>query len=604
MKLRVADYIANFIYDILNVQEVFMITGGGAMYLNDGIAKHGKIRTISNHHEQACAMGAVGYSKYTNGFGVVIPTTGCGGTNCITGLLDAWQDNVKVFFISGNDNKDRTVHNSPVKLRQAGVQEADIVTIVSSITKYAVMINEPNDIAYHLEKAKHISETGRPGPVWIDIPLDVQRYIIETDNLNHFIPEQSSFDNKEYATDEELLKFVKYLSESKRPIIVAGNGIRLGDATEEFLKFIDFSKIPVVSTYLGIDLMPTNHPQYIGRTGVKGDRAGNFAMQNSDLLISMGSRLSTGTTSFDYDSFAREAKIIAIDIDPNEHKKKAVKLEFVINADIKKFLLKLMELLQNKELPNLDRWGNTCENWKKKWPIFKPEYQDDKEGINLYYFLEVLNEKLKNDSVVVSDAGSAYYVTSQALFIRDKQRYITSGAQAEMGFTLPASIGVCVARNNKEVIGITGDGSFQLNIQELQTIVHHKFPIKVFIWNNNGYLSIRVTQNRYFEGRILGTDPSSGLSFPDLKKIASAYGIKFYRISKSPELNKAIEKILRHDEPVLCELMCQSNQVLSPVVTSAANPEGRLVSKPLEDMFPLLDREEFYKNMIIKPIKE
>lgn len=602
--IRVVDYIANFILEKLEVNEVFMISGGGAMFLNDGIAKNEKIKTICNHHEQASAMGAVGYAKYTNGFGVVIPTTGCGGTNCMTGLLDAWQDNVKVFFISGQDAKNRTVYNSKLKLRQLGVQEADIISIVSSITKYAVMVNDAKEIAYHLEKAKYLSETGRPGPIWIDVPLDIQGTLIDENSLDHFSLSEINNDFKENATDDELEKFIEDLSNSKRPVIIAGNGIRLSNAVKEFQKFIDNYKLPVVATYLGVDLLPTKHKQFIGRTGTKGDRAGNFAMQNSDLLISFGSRFSVASTGFDNKAFAREAKIVAIDIDQNEHKKNTVKIDYVINADIKNFLNQLELKLKDKELPVQNGWADTCEKWKIKWPIFIPEYKNDKEGINLYYFMDVLNKNLKDNSVVVSDAGSAYYVTSQALTIEGDQRYITSGAQAEMGYTIPASIGVCIARKNDEVIGITGDGSFQMNIQELQTIVHNKFPIKLFVWSNNGYLSIRATQNKFFEGRLVGTDSSSGVSFPEVEKIAYAYGIKFYKITNSNELERIIPQALVEDEPIICEVMCQPNQILAPIVTSIKNGDGKLISKPLEDMFPFLDRDEFRKNMIIKPIEE
>lgn len=604
MKLRVVDYVAQFIKEELKIDDVFMITGGGAMFLNDGIVKHGEIKTICNHHEQASAMGAVAYAKYTNGFSVTIPTTGCGGTNCITGLLDAWQDNVKVFFISGNDKKSRTVHNSPIKLRQMGVQEADIISIVSPITKYSVMVSNEDEIAYHLEKAKYLAEVGRPGPVWIDIPQDIQGSIVETDNLIHFTPSNADENIKVKATDYELERFIIELEKSNRPVIIAGNGIRLGNATKEFRQFIDKYQIPVVATYLGIDLLPSDHPQFIGRTGNKGDRAGNFAMQNSDLLISFGSRFSISSTGFDTDTFAREAKIIAIDIDENEHKKNTVKIDTIINADIKEFLIQLESAFKSKPLSLKSSWKGICEKWKKMWPIFVPDYIDDTNGINLYYFMDVLNKNLSKDSVVVSDAGSAIYVTSQALMIKGDQRYITSGAQAEMGFTLPASIGVCVATKNKNVIGITGDGSFQMNIQELQTIVHNKFPIKLFVWNNNGYLSIRTTQKRFFEGRLIGTDSSNGVSFPDIKKIAKAYGIKFYKISKSEDLISIIPKILSEEGASICEVICQPEQIIAPVVTSVKDENGKMISKPLEDMYPFLDREEFKNNMIIKIMEE
>lgn len=604
MRIRVVDYIAKFIKDELKVSNVFMISGGGAMFLNDGIVKNGNIRVICNHHEQASAMGAVAYSKYTNGFAVTIPTTGCGGTNCITGLLDAWQDNVKVFFISGNDKIARTVRKSKVKLRQKGVQEADIISIVSSITKYAVMIDDEYDIAYHLEKAKFIAETGRPGPVWIDVPQDIQGAYIETTALRHFKENEGNCVTRLNVSEEEIDSFINDLEMSKRPVIIAGNGIRLGNAVNDFKLLIDLIKIPVVSTYLGIDLLSSNHPQFIGRTGIKGDRAGNFTMQNSDLLIAFGSRLSIGTTGYEKDTFARDAKIVVIDIDKEEHKKDTVRVDKIINVDIKVFINSLLRRLRDKKIKINFEWANTCEKWKNQWPTYVPVYRNDTSGINLYYFIDVLNRNLLEDSIVISDAGSAYYVTSQALMIDKMQRYITSGAQAEMGFTIPATIGAYFASNVDSVIGITGDGSFQMNVQELQTIRYHKIPIKLFVWNNNGYLSIRTTQKRFFEGRLIGTDISCGLSFPSIEKISNAYEIKYFLITNSEELEKLIPVILSLHEPVICEIMCQSDQIIAPIVTSIKKENGLMVSKPLEDMYPFLDRNEFFNNMIIKPMEE
>lgn len=604
MKIRVVDFIANYIKDQLKVNDVFMISGGGAMFLNDGIVKHGNINVICNHHEQASAMGAVAYAKYTNNFAVTIPTTGCGGTNCITGLLDAWQDNVKVFFISGNDKLNRTVHKSDINLRQKGVQEADIVSIVRSITKYAVMVDDKNDIAFHLEKAKFLSENGRPGPVWIDVPQDIQGAIIDTDDLIHFNCNTLASENILAVDDDILNKFITELDNSKRPIIVAGNGVRLGDAVEEFRQFIQLTKIPFVTTYLSIDLLPSKHPQFVGRTGTKGDRAGNFAMQNSDLLISLGSRLSVSTTGFEKETFAREAKIIAIDIDKEEHKKDTVRVDDIINIDVKIFLNYMLLKLNSNNFCVKNDWAEVCMNWKIKWPTFLPDYKHDINGINLYYFIDALNRNIPNNSVIVSDAGSAFYVASQALMLNETHRYITSGAQAEMGFTIPATIGTHFASHGHSIIGITGDGSFQMNIQELQTIVYHKIPIKLFVWNNNGYLSIRATQNRFFDGRLIGTDQTSGVSFPQLEKISNAYGIKFFLITNSVELETLLPEILSLNVPVICEVMCQSDQLLAPIVTSIKTEDGKMLSKPLEDMYPFLDREEFRKNMIIKPLEE
>lgn len=599
MKMRVTDYIANYIYDELNVPEVFMLTGGGAMFLNDGVAKHEKLDVICNHHEQACAMGAVAYSKYTNKIGVAYVTTGCGGTNAVTGVLDAWQDSTQCLFISGQVKKKETCYNTDLPLRQFGVQEADIVSIVKSITKYSVMVNEPNEIAYHLEKATYLAKSGRPGPVWIDIPLDVQGAIIDTHNLKHFNSDELIKDYKEELCDIEINEIVDILSNAKRPIIIAGNGIRLSNTVKEFNKFVENSNIPLVASYLAIDLMPTSDEKFIGRLGTKGDRAGNFAVQNADVVLVLGSRLSVALTGFEYDLFMRDAKVIVVDIDPKEHQKNTVRIDKFVNANLKNFF----EKINQKEFNlNTNDWLSKCNHWKNKWPVALERYENE-EKINKYTFIDHLCRFLKKDTAVVSDAGSSYYVTSQALRITANQRYITSGAQADMGFTLPAAIGVCFAKQG-EVVGITGDGSFQMNIQELQTMKHYNLPLKLFVWNNNGYLSIRATQRKFFDGRAIGTDKDSGISFPEVEKIAFAYGIKYFVAKEVSELDAVLKEVMDYEGPVICEIICPENQEIIPTTASMRKEDGTMVSKPLEDMYPFLDREEFKNEMINKLLED
>lgn len=587
VKIRVADYITKFLEN-KGIKHAFMVTGGGAMFLNDGMAKSTKIKGIFHHHEQACAMAAVGYSKINNEIAVVMPTTGCGGTNTITGLLDAWQDSNKVVFISGNVNKKETTHESRIPLRKFGVQEANIVEIISSITKYSVMVTDPNMIAYHLEKAFYLCEEGRPGPVWIDVPLDIQGSFINEDELEHFIPQT------ELNSDIDYTIFKQYLKESKRPIIVAGYGIQLSNTRQQFINFVEKYNIPVVFTYLSIDLLPSDHPLYVGRLGTKGDRAGNFAIQNSDLVISLGSSLSVSVTGFRYETFAREAKKIAVDIDINEHKKGTIHIDHIINTDLNIFFKTC-----NVEYASNQEWIDKCIGWRNKWSIFLDEYKNISKGINIYRFLEELSKYNKPDSITISDAGSAYYTTSQSLQIKQQQRYITSGAQADMGFTLPASIGAAVASRSKNIIGITGDGSFQMNIQELQTIVHYNLPIKIFILNNGGYLSIRNTMDKFFNGRYYGTDSASGLTFPSSEKIAWAYGIPYYLMKDNLD---DLEAILNLDGPVIIEVICPFKQDLLPSSSAKENAEGKIVSQPLENMFPFLSEEEFKNEMIIKPL--
>lgn len=602
MDKRVADIVVDFLQS-LGVDTIFTVTGGGAMFLNDALALNTKIKTICNHHEQASAMAALGYAKYKNDFGAAIFTTGCGVTNSLTGLLDAWQDSNPCIFISGQVKLKETSNQSKVKLRNFGVQEANIIPVVESITKYSVMITDPKDILFELQKAAFIAKNGRPGPVWLDIPMDIQGAPVNFNKLKRFKPQKKYLKIPE-INNKEFQFILNKLKAAKRPIIIAGNGIRLGGATELFRKFIAKYKIPFVTSYLSIDLIPSTHNLNIGRLGIKGDRAANFAIQNSDLVISLGSRLSVPLTGFEYSLFAREAYKIVIDIDSEEHKKNTIKIDKFFKTDIKSFFN--LSLQPNKSHYSFRNWASLCKKWKKQWPVCLPQYFNDKK-INKYVFINELSSvlSLKSKSSVVSDAGSSYYVTSQSLMISSKtQRYITSGAQADMGFTLPAAIGVYFAQKNNQVYGITGDGSLQMNIQELQTLVHNKIPIKLVVWNNNGYLSIRTTQKKFFKGREIGTDSSSGISFPDLKKIAKAYGIDFVRFNTVKQLKSNLKKFINHKKPIIIEILNPENQEIVPTASSLRLPTGKMISKPLEDMYPFLNRDEFFQNMVIKPIDE
>jgi len=592
MKQRVADIVASFLVD-QGIKDIFTLTGGGAMFLNDGIASNDNINAICNHHEQACAMGAVAYAKYKNGLAAAMFSTGCGSTNAITGLLDAWQDNTPVIFISGQIKRKETSRNAETSLRQFGVQEVDIVSIVESLTKYAIMVNEPKEILYHLEKAAHLALTGRPGPVWLDIPIDVQGFSIEIDELKHFTPEAEAV--QDIKGMEQL---VKMYEQAKRPIILAGNGVRLSGSVGKLRKFSSKNNIPCVVSYLAVDYFEQDNPNYVGRLGIKGDRAGNFAVQNSDLIISLGSRLSVCLTGFEYELFARNSKLVVVDIDEDEHKKDTVDIDQFIHADVGHFLSEF----ESKVTPKTSGdWQKKCVHWKNKWPVYQAGY--DTDTVNMYEFIKTLSELASEDEIVVSDAGSSYYVTSQSFTLNsNKQRYITSGAQADMGFTLPAAIGVCIAAN-KSVVGITGDGSFQLNIQELQTIKHYNLPVKLIVWNNNGYLSIRATQNKFFDGRRIGTDSESGVSFPEVEKIANAYELPYVKIGNVAELRERLSGVLSADGPIVCEVICPENQEIIPAVSAVKNEDGSMTSKPIEDMYPFLKRDEFLKEMIIKPIR-
>ena len=593
-KVRVADIVIAHL-ETLGIDTIFTVTGGGAMFLNDACAGSKKIKSVCNHHEQACAMAAVGYSKIKSSYAATVLTTGCGATNALTGLLDAWQDNNPVIFISGQVKKGETTYNAKVPLRQFGVQEANIIEIVKSITKYSVMVNKPEDILFILQKASFEAKNGRPGPVWIDIPLDVQGALVSYSNLKRFkIPNKS----QPSPTISQINVLKKALGRSKRPIVIAGNGIRIGDSIKEFNSFLKDTNIPYVTSYLAIDLLPNTHKQYIGRIGIKGDRAGNFSLQNADLVISIGCHLSVALTGFEYDLFARDAKLFVVDIDRNEHKKNTVKIDHFIHSDGKNFF---KQFSGNYNFPV---WQKACARWKNLWPVCLPAYKKTKNLINKYAFIDIMQKELKRDSVVVSDAGSAYYVTSQSFQPVKDQRYVTSGAQADMGFTLPAAIGASFANKGKMIVGITGDGSLQMNIQELQTLVHYNIPVKLVVWNNNGYLSIRTTQKKFFSGREIGTDKKSGVSFPQTKKIASAYAIPYFSSTNTKTLQKTLFKAFNTKGPVIIEIFCPQMQEIIPTASSLKLSNGKMVSKPLEDMYPFLSREDFFAEMINKPIKE
>lgn len=586
--MRLTDYIAEYLYT-QGIDTIFTVTGGGSIFLTDGLAANSKICVVNNHHEQASAMAAVAYAKY-KGFGCAYVTTGCGGTNAMTGLLHAWQDSTPCIFISGQSKIKETIRNSGLALRQFGVQEADIISLVESITKYSVMITNPLDIRYHLDKAFYLAKSDRPGPVWLDIPMDVQSAEINPDSLHTYKPV------KQYKPSIDFDILIQSFKDSKRPLIIAGQGIRLAGKCREFSDFIHKYKIPVVCSRMGLDVMPSEDSLYIGRIGNKGTRPANFAIQNADFILSLGSRLSVSSTGHEYELFAPNAKLIVVDIDPTEHQKNTVKINHFIHCDIKEFFAALPEF---NYIVSQD-WLDKTISWKEKYPVFNPSVKP-KQGIDLYFFIHILSECLVKDDVVVTDAGSAVYAPAQGIELRfAEQRYITSGGQAEMGFTLPGTIGVCKASKHR-VIGITGDGSFQMNIQELQTIVHNKLPVKIFIWNNNGYLSIRATQNKFFNGRMIGTDSSNGLSFPDLSKISFAYGLKYVKIKTQDETKEKINEVLNHNGPVICDVVCDPDQEIIPSVSSKVLDDGRIVSCPIHDMYPFLSKEEMFENMVIKP---
>jgi acetolactate synthase-1/2/3 large subunit len=600
--IKLSDYVVKFLEDN-GVKDVFMLAGGGCMHLVDSLGKSKKIKYICAHHEQSCAMAAEAYAKFKNDLGVVLVTSGPGSTNTLTGVVGAFQDSVPCLFISGQAKRSQTVFNETgAELRQFGTQEVNIVPIVESVCKFVMMVNEPERIRYYLEKALYLAKGGRPGPVWLDIPLDVQSSNIDEARLQGFNSSEFEENYKKEPTNIELTDVANSLKKAHRPVIIAGHGIRLAAACVEFIEFVERFSLPVVTPIMGIDLIPTSHENYVGRIGIRGTRAGNFAMQNADLILSIGSRLAVPVVGHEYSLFAREARVVVVDIDPEEHKKRTIRIDKFINADAKVFIKDIQQYLEKQNFSVSKTWIEKCRTWKQKYPVFLPEYRKSKGGINFYYFVEALNKKIRADIPVISDAGSTFYVVSQAIHIHEGQRYITSGALATMGFGVPAAIGVCIANSHKSVIAITGDGSFQQNLQELQTIVHYGLPVKIFVINNKGYLSIRQTQARYFSSRFAGESAQSGVSFPDIGRISAAYGIKFVKLTCA-NLSEGLDEVLKSKVPVICDVESLENQLIIPTNTAEIGPNGIMVSKPLEDMYPFLDRKEFLSNMIVKPCK-
>lgn len=598
--MRVADYVANTLYEV-GVKDVFIVTGGGLMFMTDGLACHGKIRPIPCLHEQAAAMAAIAYAQYRESYGVCYVTTGCGGTNTVTGVLHAWQDHIPVIYVSGQCNRDEMMTIAKAPVRAIGQQEADIVSIVQSITKYAVTIMDPEAAVYHVEKALYLAKRGCQGPVWLDIPLDVQEAEIDPDRQRHFDSAELC-PVKIEPTNDEIRTVVEALESAERPMLILGAGVRYSGAQKEFVSFVSRYQIPYVATRRGWDICPKSDPLHVGLADIRGNRAANMAMQNADVLLVLGSRLSLFTTGYNYALFARGAKkVIVVDIDEDEHKKGTVHLDQVINADVKAFLRALPKHMAIKDTTV---WRGKCSHWKEVLPVFTPDQRDDSHGISKFAFIEVLNRFLKSDSVVVTDAGATTEIPMQGLyFTTSQQRYIGSAEQCEMGYAIPGVVGVSIARGKKEAICIVGDGSLQMNIQEFQTCVTQNLPVKIFVWNNDGYGSIRGHQKSIFKGRFVGVDPASGTAFPSLEKIANAYGIPYCRADTLAELEEAIPNVLKQSGPIICEVMCWKEEANPIVKAKFRKLDGTQIALAPEDMFPPVDRDIFEREMIIEPIR-
>ncbi len=598
--IRLSEYVINFLAKE-KVKHIFMVSGGGGMFLIDSLGRSKDIQYVCNHHEQASAMCAEGYQRVNGNLGVALVTTGPAGTNVITGLLCSWNDSIPVIVISGQVASKFLIGDTG--LRQRGTHEVNIIKIVESVTKYAVIVTDAYKIRYHLEKAVYLSRHGRPGPVWLDIPLDIQATMIDETKLESFSENDESIISIPRINKGEVEGIAKLLLESKRPIIVAGNGIRLAGLQEEFLRFIEAHRIPVVTTKLGFDLIYDAHKFLAGRIGTYGQRAGNFAVQNADFVLVLGSRLAFTTTGYQAEWFARGAKKVIVDIDPGQLKHLNIKADIAVQADLKDFFPELSKALRGK-VPDTDAWVFRCQDWRKKYPAVLSEWRKEKKYVNPYYFFEALSEELDNDDIVITDQGATFYCSTPAFKLKKGQRLFTNGGFSPMGYGLPASIGACFANNKKRIICVHGEGGLEMNIQELQTIVQYRLPIKLFVFNNQGYLSIKHTQSAYFNGFFVGSDPASGVTCPDTSKIARAYGIASLRIKNHKGMYTQIRKALKTRGPIMVDVVLDPMQPFIPRVTSERGPDGKFISKPLEDMYPFLDRKEFFSNMVVKPVEE
>jgi acetolactate synthase-1/2/3 large subunit len=599
--IKVSDFIANTLVHY-GIRHVFMLTGGGAMHLNDSLGKHPALQVIFNHHEQASAMAAESYARLTNQIAVVNVTTGPGGINAFNGVFGAWTDSIPMLIISGQVSYSTTVHSSRMNLRQLGDQECDVIKSVSPFTKYAVMITDANKIKYHLQKALHIAMHGRPGPVWLDIPIDIQGSYIQSETLAEFNTENKTININQL--NKKIQQLIIKLQKAKRPVILAGNGVRIANAHKAFLSLIEQLKIPVTTAWNAHDLVSNDNKYYIGRPGSIGDRAGNFSVQNADFLLILGSRLNIRQISYNWKTFARAAFKVMVDIDPLELIKPTLKIDLPIECHLAYFIDKLLLSLKDITILEKKDWLNWCKLRQKKYPVVLPEYWQLKYKINPYCFIHTLSQKLAKKQIIVTGNGTACVTAFQAMIIKKGQRLYTNSGCASMGYDLPAAIGACIGSGGKKIICITGDGSIQQNIQELATIVFNQYPIKIFILNNNGYHSIRQTQSNFFGKKFVGCGIESGLGFPDFKKIASAYDITYQQCDTHNNLNKVITATLSSNNPSICEILLTQAQDFSPKLSSKKLANGKIISKPLEDLSPFLSESELAENMLIDTTSE
>lgn len=619
MKVKVSDYIADFLA-AKGVTTVFTVVGGGAMHLNDSFGHHGKLRCIYNHHEQASAMAAEGYFRVDNKMAVVCVTSGPGAINALNGVAGAYQDSIPMIILSGQTKTSLTCFNSGLKLRALGNQEFDIVGSLVHMAKYAEMIMDAGKIRYCLEKAYHIALSGRPGPCWLDIPLDIQGAYVDTDGLTGYEdgerdwrpcevleepkPEPYAGPDAKSAAQE----LIRKLKRAKRPMLYAGNGIRISGSTEIFRSMVHELSVPVATCWDSIDVMETDDLCYVGRAGTMGDRAGNFAVQNSDLLVCIGTRLNVYQVGYNVKTWAREAFVAVCDIDPEELRKPTARIDLGVCCDAGEFICAMREEYScagSGDRSVREAWLSQCQRWKERYPVVQPRHYAQTGPVNVYAFMDSLSRMLPPRSLTVVANGSASVVGSGAYYIGQNCRFFMNCGISSMGYGLPAAVGASIANVGRDTVCIEGDGSLMMNLQELQTMATNRLPIKLFIINNNGYHQIRQTQNNIFKNKLIGLGPESGdLSFPEIGKLAGAFGLPYQHIDSMTGLKEGISKVLQTTGGLICEVVCDTEQVFEPKSATRKLLDGTLVSPPLEDLAPFLSREELQANMYINLLEE
>ena len=609
MKQRLADYVADFLA-AHGVSDVFSVVGGGAMHLNDALGHHDKLHVTYNHHEQACAIAAEAYARLENRIAAVCVTTGPGGTNALTGVVGGWLDSIPMFIISGQVRYDTTARYAlaytGTPLRAMGDQEYDIVKSVEPMTKYAVMIEDPTRIRYCLEKAWHLATTGRPGPVWIDIPVNYKGGYIETDALEGYDPAEDDALLPPPVGDDVIAAVLEKIRHAKRPVFHAGYGIRLSGGYKAFREALEKLNIPIVTYWNAVDLIEDEHPLYCGRAGNMGDRPGNWAIQNADLILAVGTRISIRQVGYNWKTWARAAEVIMVDVDQAEMKKPTLHVEMPVWADAKDFLTRLAAAAENRVFSG-DEWLETCRRWKHDYPAVLPrQWEENGKTANVYAFVRYLSSRLPENSLTAVSNGACCVVGNQAYVIQKGSRMANNSAIASMGYGLPAAIGTCIGGGRRTTICLEGDGSIMMNLQELQTVLTNRLPIKLFLINNSGYQSIRITQTNLFSNhcKVGIGEESHDLSFPQYEKIAAAFGYPYLSAHSNAEMKEVVDKALAMDGAVFCEIFTGTEQVWEPKSSTKRLSDGTLVSPPLEDLAPFLPREELKKNMFIPLMDE